>query len=265
MVVEKFLEYGEIRGKLSLNPEQAREMLGYEMKPGAVGVVLQMRGDKQVVFSQMPYKRHKRTKLEKASLIRMKTMGSISREHFNELIKPIWNPAAKERNYLAGHQLFTALNFRRIGPELKWENMLLTPDTSQPPEFSMEHCPLQNILIIKLSESAVKRAVEHNMSPKLAMLRMKTVKLHMLEPVDKPELRSMGFKKLPAGRLYFKLPVKVVGNGMKKDKQVVIFMYLRDETGYSASAALNLHRCEKYTTVCYMKKKVFYCPYKMGH
>ena len=49
MIINTLLPWGEITGKLSLSPEQAKRMLNYDLPAGAKGVVFYKFNDRIII------------------------------------------------------------------------------------------------------------------------------------------------------------------------------------------------------------------------
>lgn len=135
--------FGEVTGKLTLTPEQAKRGLGFTLRPGAVGVSLRMRKYvdnngkiKTGIFASsiMPRTIIKTPEL-KRTWERMRVLSKIVSKHTKDLIHPIWEPLVidKYKKPWGGPYLFTGLNAKRIGTSLKWEKLLISNGSLPPP------------------------------------------------------------------------------------------------------------------------------------
>ncbi|MDD2889405.1 MAG: hypothetical protein PHE49_02030 [bacterium] len=255
MFVEKSLPWGEIRGKLSLSPEQAEEMLGYKMKPGAKGVVFQVRNGRQVVLSLMPNKPKfmKVSKKMKAIRTKVGTLGTMVGEHKKTLVMPIWHKEARKNKYFSGAQFFTSVNLRRLGYyPIDWMKLRISTGDIKKPEFGVEYCPGRNIVVLNFSENTAKRLKSETLEPKVAIFYTNHLKLY--HPMERYNC---------VGASYIKLPVKLKGHWEKKIP--IVLMYLKQGNRYSESSSRELKRCKNYDGICNVPSiNKNCCPYFKG-
>lgn len=235
MILTKPLPWGEIRGKLSLSPEQAQTMLGFNMRPDAKGVYFTKRNDKLVVCNLIPPVCKVKTNEMTHRQNKMKILGKIVKEHYNTLIKPIWNRQAKNTDFMAGAQLFTSLNSERLGMPPDLRNLLLTTGNLAPPELDIHYCPPRKLIEVKTSSSRNEL--------QFALFDTNTFSLHLPVPVSfDPEICN------PTSA-FVKLPFQTLRTHWER-KAPILFAYFKQENEYSDSVSWVLTRCPNHTNAC---------------
>lgn len=273
MILEKSTPWGRITGKLSLTPKQAKEMLGYTMKPGALGVVLQIINGKQVVRSLMPQRKIKTDEV-KANEGRWGIVTHMSHEHQKDLIVPIWNKAKEKihrKEIRHGTNLFISTNCLRLGMPPCWEKLLISTGEVDAPEFRAEYCPSHKIVIIKPTKETHWRVEKEGIEIRVGIFDSKAGELH--HPVEHLRLEHSNYqdfivkqegKKAVQPLICVRLPF--VPEERWRKNNPIVFVYLKKGDEYSESRAVTLEkRCEKYVLAC-GKKEVSnrHCPVRIN-
>lgn len=135
-MIVKWTPFGEIRGKLSLTPEEAEEMFGYRMKPGAIGVYFQKRHGKLIIGSLMPQRNIEKSESHIYSIYRLKIISKVYKE-LKKVISPLWDAKAKAGGYryISGFNLFVHINGKRVGLPPDWRKLILTEGELESPQI----------------------------------------------------------------------------------------------------------------------------------
>lgn len=149
MILKKCLPWGEISGKLTLTPEQAKKMLDFDMRPDAKGVIFKQVNGKTVVSNYIPPVFNVVTPKSKIVHTRYSVVTKIIKEHFKDLILPIWYPIAKGTEYYTGNVLFGAVNLGKRDMPPHWEKLVISMGEVPKPDFRYIYCQPKNILIIR--------------------------------------------------------------------------------------------------------------------
>lgn len=245
MILDKPLPWGEVHGKMSLTPQQAQKMLGYTMKPGAIGVVFAKRNGKQIVRSLVIPEIIAKTKLSQHAENRFKILGKLVKEHFADLIIPIWHPLSISTKYKwGGHALFCDINCENIGFPPDWNKLIISKGSLNPPQFCAEYCPPMKIIIITMAKNSWHSIRENLAEPRIAILHKKELKLY--HPII-PILSDFGTRKL-----YIKLPFQQEEHWERKG--FLTLMYIKQDNNYSDSTAQLTQECPYYKVICNISK-----------
>lgn len=104
----------KIIGKIRLTPEQAEKTFGFKMKRGGDGVVLQRRGSKICIRT---YRAHKKSGNECSK--KFAKLAKFAKEHREDIIKPIYDPIARNISIMSGTHLFLKVNLKKEWQHLK--------------------------------------------------------------------------------------------------------------------------------------------------
>lgn len=222
MILKKQLPFGEVRGKLSLTPPQALKILGFKMKPDAIGVFLQQRNGKTVVCNLMP-RNYTLTPKMQNTFNRMKGIGKIVHALYNELIISLWTQAAKEQNLPAPH-LFAKVNAKSVGLPPNWKNLQLTPGKWKKPEFKCIYCKSTRKLILFLQKYYIE-----NTQTGIVILEPTTFEIKLLKTDQQ-------------GKIVINLP--------EQFKNPLVFIYKTKGYESSSSALRTPGKCPKWKTSC---------------
>ncbi|MDI6840329.1 MAG: hypothetical protein QMD71_05735 [bacterium] len=129
MILIKPTPWGEITGKLSLTPEQAKRMFNFNMRPDARGVVLFKMGGKQIIRNLVRCTTKTNKKIKRIQRI-FRILAKIANAHLDDLIYPVWMKSAKNRNCLPSN-IFIGMNIKKIcrikrRGRRKWKHLIIT-------------------------------------------------------------------------------------------------------------------------------------------
>lgn len=261
MIVED-LDWGVLKGKMKLTPEQAKEMLGYDLDPRAKGVIFRVQNGKQIVQSLMPQRRLVTEKTKPVSE-RHLALARMTKVLLRDVIHPNWEPMVKGKP-LTGSNLFHQYNCKNLGLPARWKKLVLTIGEMPMPGFNPFYCPRQNIIVMKMSGMAYKK-IKENMDLKVAVLEPVTLNLHYplcMPEVEQPALaKGLGAQKA----IFVKLPFKMQRGWSWKKERPIVIAYSRDGDVFSNSNAKTLEVCEEFNVFCtYKNRKNYECRYKLG-
>lgn len=138
--------FGEIRGKLSISPEEAREFFGIRLKPEAIGVRFYRRLGKLVASSIVPID-DPNTIAQQKVRDRCIAFGAIIKTA-KQIIKNIWSQEAEHKD-ISPYNLFFKENAKLTGIPPQWKNLVLTKGPLKKPTICRA-CYNTNILHIRI-------------------------------------------------------------------------------------------------------------------
>lgn len=245
MITTKSLPWGEITGKLSLTPEQAKKMLGFNMRPDAKGIFFRKRNGKIEVCNLIPAKFTVITKAMQQGRDKMRVITNIVKTHFKDLICPIWNKEAKNTNHIAGTQFFISTNMLNVGKPAKWENLIISLGKLPKPEFTAEYCPTTKNIKITPAGNTTARMINEKLQPNFAAFD--TVENKLYHPLP----HSLSITRYQTSTILINLPFKLPRHWDRQ--KTILFMYLTQDNEYSPSTANILKRCSNFTHICTIK------------
>ena len=202
----------EIRGKLSTTPEQAKEMFGYDMKPGAIGIVLQRRNGRIMIRSLMPKKMPPKSTWVKNDKRKFRALISIVRDYNDSLITPVWSKY--KGTYSTGFKRFIGINMKVLGNPPHWLKLLLTVGELPKPSIS------KVMRIGNKVKFTVKNA--NSMEIGCALFASKELKLYWSAPNKYKDTANI--------ELPFYVPESI--------KSLIIYVYFKKDDKYSANTAV---------------------------
>lgn len=233
MILKKTLPWGKIKGKLSLTPEQAKRMLDFDMKPGAIGVVFVHRKDGTIIVrSLMKPKKYPKDPKSVQIEHRVTVCGKIVKEHLHDLIRPIWSKFAKKHDLYSGPATFMQVNLSRLGLPPVWKNLLITTGTLPKPLFIANYCPAARAVIIK-------KMLNKNISAKAAIFNIREKKL---------------YHPFPCLNHQTSIPLSFIPDRNLKPSIIrtdfIAFLYTEQNNQFSDSQAIFPKRCTKWKREC---------------
>ena len=248
MWLNKSLPWGEIRGKLSLTPEQAQKMLGFKMKEGAKGVVLRKVGDRILITNFFSSAR--RPGPSKNQKLWYKPFGILTRlakEHLRDLIWPIWNPLITNQPYTGVH-LFMSVNLKRIGREANWANMIISRGELKAPEINYGFfCSPHKVIKLKVKETDNEIGVGIFDKRTNHFYHYRAKKYSYKDGIIWVTYKGNLFS--PIAYLYFKRTLVPEAHPSLVEKGSATW---RGKAGdyYSCSSSIILKRCPMYSSLC---------------
>ncbi|MDD2890302.1 MAG: hypothetical protein PHE49_06655 [bacterium] len=239
MILKKSLPWGQISGKLTLTPEQAKKMLDFDMRPDAKGVIFRQVKGKTVISNYTKHTFNVVTPKSKVVHTRVSVVTKLIKEHFNDLICPIWYPLAKGTKYYTGNVLFGAVNFGKRDMPPHWEKLVISMGELEKPDFRYIYCQPKNALIVKR---------KRNSSLVLALFDIREKKLyHPFHCTEKTTTIKLPFKH------------KYIHHSNQPKRlekpDFIFFAYTMDNKEFSPSVSIIPKKCQSWTTKCNMCKR----------
>ncbi|MDI6839503.1 MAG: hypothetical protein QMD71_01390 [bacterium] len=230
MILTKPTPWGEIHGKLSLTPEQAKKMFGFNMAKDAKGIILQKRNGKTIIRNLMKYTIYAVPKKLRARQIVFRILGKLAGKHLKDLIYPVWQESAKIRNCCALHlfmsvNLIRICNYKRNDSRRRWKQLLLSQGILDPPKIHARFYADSKKIMIAIKNT-------HSYQIGIAVLEMTTFNLyHWLVSADPESTVTLPIVKKIGVWNYIYLQIPEI-------KSPIVFAYFKEGNTYSVSKSL---------------------------
>ncbi|MCK4352027.1 hypothetical protein KAW65_01320 [candidate division WOR-3 bacterium] len=134
MILTKPNPWGIITGKLKIKPQDALKLFGFEMNKDEKYILFKKFKKHNIVYHHTK-QRNPKTKSQQKNRNLFAILVKIAKQNLNSLIKPAWNPLAKNLP-ASGFDLFVGENIKRVTKDESWSNMLVTKGKIQKPHLS---------------------------------------------------------------------------------------------------------------------------------